>query len=102
MAYTAVALVQQHGGTAAYIHATNALDPKYAAALGVNIQQLLLSQPDTGTQGYTIAEQLVHSGALHILVVHSVAALVPRATITGTLGHAHVGLQARLMSQALH
>ena len=77
------------------------MDPKYAAALGVNIDELLLSQPDTGEQGLEIADELVASGAIDILVVDSVAALVPRAEIEGDMGDAHVGLQARLMSQAL-
>lgn len=101
VALHAVAMVQQHGGTAAYIDAENAMDPKYAAALGVNIDELLLSQPDTGEQGLEIADELVASGAIDILVVDSVAALVPRAEIEGDMGDAHVGLQARLMSQAL-
>ncbi len=97
----AVAEVQKQGGTAAYIDAENAMDPKYATALGVNIDDLLLSQPDTGEQGLEIADALVSSGAVDILVVDSVAALVPRAEIEGEMGDAHVGLQARLMSQAL-
>ena len=101
VALHAVAEVQKNGGTAAYIDAENALDPKYATALGVNIDDLLLSQPDTGEQGLEIADALVSSGAIDILVVDSVAALVPRAEIDGEMGDAHVGLQARLMSQAL-
>ena len=101
LALHAVAEVQKHGGTAAYIDAENALDPEYAQNLGVNIDQLLLSQPDTGEQGLQICEDLVSSGAVDLVVVDSVAALVPRAEIEGEMGDSHVGLQARLMSQAL-
>ncbi|KRN89057.1 recombinase RecA [Ligilactobacillus ceti] len=101
VALHAVAEVQKRGGTAAYIDAENALDPAYATALGVNIDDLLLSQPDTGEQGLEIADALVSSGAIDIVVIDSVAALVPRAEIEGEMGDAHVGLQARLMSQAL-
>ncbi|WP_035191296.1 recombinase RecA [Ligilactobacillus equi] len=101
VALHAVAEVQKAGGTAAYIDAENALDPAYATALGVNIDELLLSQPDTGEQGLEIADALVSSGAVDIVVVDSVAALVPRAEIEGEMGDSHVGLQARLMSQAL-
>lgn len=101
VALHAVAEVQKRGGTAAYIDAENALDPAYATSLGVNIDQLLLSQPDTGEQGLQIADALISSGAVDIVVVDSVAALVPRAEIEGEMGDAHVGLQARLMSQAL-
>ncbi len=101
VALHAVAEVQANGGTAAYIDAENALDPVYATALGVNIDDLLLSQPDTGEQGLEIADALVSSGAVDIVVIDSVAALVPRAEIEGEMGDAHVGLQARLMSQAL-
>jgi len=101
VALHAVAEVQKQGGTAAYIDAENAMDPEYAKALGVNIDDLLLSQPDTGEQGLEIADALVTSGAVDIVVVDSVAALVPRAEIEGEMGDAHVGLQARLMSQAL-
>ncbi|MFT8813118.1 recombinase RecA [Oenococcus sp.] len=101
VALHAVAEIQKKGGTAAYIDAENALDAKYAAALGVNVDDLLLSQPDTGEQGLEIADDLVNSGAIDMLVVDSVAALVPRAEIEGEMGDAHVGLQARLMSQAL-
>lgn len=97
----AVAEVQKQGGIAAFIDAEHALDPKYAAALGVNIDELLLSQPDTGEQALEIADALVSSGAIDIVVVDSVAALVPRAEIEGEMGDSHVGLQARLMSQAL-
>ncbi|KRM59221.1 recombinase RecA [Secundilactobacillus malefermentans] len=101
VALHAVAEVQKQGGTAAYIDAENALDPAYATNLGVNIEDLLLSQPDTGEQGLEIADALVTSGAVDLVVVDSVAALVPRAEIEGEMGDAHVGLQARLMSQAL-
>ncbi|GAJ25960.1 RecA protein [Liquorilactobacillus sucicola DSM 21376 = JCM 15457] len=101
VALHAVAEVQKNGGVAAYIDAENALDPAYATKLGVNIDDLLLSQPDTGEQGLEIADALVSSGAIDIVVVDSVAALVPRAEIEGEMGDAHVGLQARLMSQAL-
>ncbi|GLB46672.1 protein RecA [Philodulcilactobacillus myokoensis] len=101
LALHAVAEVQKQGGTAAYIDAENALDPEYASHLGVNIDDLLLSQPDTGEQGLQIADALVSSGAIDLVVVDSVAALVPRAEIEGEMGDSHVGLQARLMSQAL-
>jgi len=101
IALHAVAEVQKAGGTAAYIDAENALDVKYAEALGVKKDELLLSQPDTGEQGLEIADALVQSGAVDIVVIDSVAALVPRAEIEGEMGDSHVGLQARLMSQAL-
>ncbi|MEJ6348197.1 recombinase RecA [Holzapfeliella sp. He02] len=101
VALHAVAEVQRNGGTAAYIDAENAMDPAYATNLGVDIDELLLSQPDTGEQGLEIADALVSSGAVDIVVVDSVAALVPRAEIDGEMGDSHVGLQARLMSQAL-
>ena len=101
VALHAVAEVQKQGGTAAFIDAEHALDPQYAEKLGVNIDELLLSQPDTGEQGLEIADALVSSGAVDIVVIDSVAALVPRAEIDGDMGDAHVGLQARLMSQAL-
>ncbi|WP_047151840.1 recombinase RecA [Aneurinibacillus tyrosinisolvens] len=101
VALHAIAEVQKTGGTAAFIDAEHALDPVYARKLGVNIDELLLSQPDTGEQALEIAEALVRSGAVDILVVDSVAALVPRAEIEGDMGQSHVGLQARLMSQAL-
>ncbi|MFC0234019.1 recombinase RecA [Vagococcus entomophilus] len=101
VALHAIAEVQKNGGTAAFIDAEHALDPAYAQKLGVNIDELLLSQPDTGEQGLEIADALVSSGAIDIVVVDSVAALVPRAEIDGEMGDAHVGLQARLMSQAL-
>ncbi len=97
----AIAEVQKAGGTAAFIDAEHALDPSYAAKLGVDTDELLISQPDTGEQALEIAEALVRSGAIDILVVDSVAALVPRAEIEGEMGDSHVGLQARLMSQAL-
>lgn len=101
LALHAVAEVQKHGGTAAYIDAENALDPEYAKNLGVNINDLLLSQPDTGEQGLQICDALVSSGAVDLVVVDSVAALVPQAEIEGEMGDSHVSLQARLMSQAL-
>lgn len=97
----AIAEAQKSGGTAAFIDAEHALDPIYAKNLGVNIDELLLSQPDTGEQGLEIAEALVRSGAVDIIVIDSVAALVPQAEIAGEMGDSHVGLQARLMSQAL-
>ncbi|TSB46473.1 recombinase RecA [Alkalicoccobacillus porphyridii] len=97
----AIAEVQANGGTAAFIDAEHALDPIYAQKLGVNVEELLLSQPDTGEQALEIAEALVRSGAVDIIVVDSVAALVPKAEIEGDMGDSHVGLQARLMSQAL-
>jgi recombination protein RecA len=96
-----VAEAQKRGGFAAFIDAEHALDPQYAANLGVNIDELLVSQPDTGEQALEIAESLVRSGAIDVIVIDSVAALVPRAEIEGEMGDAHVGLQARLMSQAL-
>lgn len=96
-----VAEAQKLGGAAAYIDAEHALDPGYASKLGVDIDNLVVSQPDTGEQGLEIAEALVRSGAIDVLVVDSVAALVPRAEIEGEMGDSHVGLQARLMSQAL-
>ncbi|KKB38906.1 recombinase RecA [Bacillus thermotolerans] len=101
VALHAIAEVQANGGQAAFIDAEHALDPDYAQKLGVNIDELLLSQPDTGEQALEIAEALVRSGAIDILVIDSVAALVPKAEIEGEMGDAHVGLQARLMSQAL-
>ncbi|MBT2573288.1 recombinase RecA [Bacillus sp. ISL-51] len=101
VALHAIAEVQEKGGQAAFIDAEHALDPVYAQKLGVNIEELLLSQPDTGEQALEIAEALVRSGAVDIVVVDSVAALVPKAEIEGDMGDSHVGLQARLMSQAL-
>jgi len=97
----AIAEVQRSGGTAAFIDAEHALDPAYARNLGVNIDELLLSQPDTGEQALEIAEALVRSGAVDIIVIDSVAALVPKAEIEGDMGDSFVGLQARLMSQAM-
>ncbi|WP_078595661.1 recombinase RecA [Evansella clarkii] len=101
VALHAIAEVQRNGGQAAFVDAEHALDPVYAQKLGVNIDELLLSQPDTGEQALEIAEALVRSGAVDIIVVDSVAALVPKAEIEGEMGDSHVGLQARLMSQAL-
>lgn len=101
VALHAIAEVQATGGQAAFIDAEHALDPIYAQKLGVNIDELLLSQPDTGEQALEIAEALVRSGAIDIIVIDSVAALVPKAEIEGDMGDSHVGLQARLMSQAL-
>ncbi|MCC7543629.1 recombinase RecA [bacterium] len=101
LALHAVAEVQKSGGLAAFVDAEHALDPEYAAKIGVNLDDLLISQPDTGEQALEITETLVRSAAVDIVVVDSVAALVPRAEIEGEMGDAHVGLQARLMSQAL-
>ena len=101
LAHHAVAQTQKEGGIAAFIDAEHALDPAYAAALGVNIDELLLSQPDSGEQGLEIAGKLIDSGAVDLVVVDSVAALVPRAEIDGDIGDSHVGLQARMMSQAM-
>ncbi|HHX76778.1 MAG TPA: recombinase RecA, partial [Firmicutes bacterium] len=96
-----IAEAQKRGGYAAFIDAEHALEPVYAEKLGVNINELLVSQPDTGEQGLEIAEYLVRSGAIDVIVIDSVAALVPKAEIEGEMGDSHVGLQARLMSQAL-
>ncbi|WP_173916443.1 recombinase RecA [Halobacillus sp. Marseille-Q1614] len=101
VALHAIAEAQRQGGQAAFIDAEHALDPVYARALGVDIEELLLSQPDTGEQALEIAEALVRSGAVDMVVIDSVAALVPKAEIEGEMGDSHVGLQARLMSQAL-
>ena len=101
VALHAISEVQRKGGQAAFIDAEHALDPVYASKLGINIDELLLSQPDTGEQALEIAEALVRSGAVDIIVIDSVAALVPKAEIEGEMGDSHVGLQARLMSQAL-
>ena len=101
IALQAVAEVQKLGGRAAFIDAEHALDPVYSKQLGVNIDELLLSQPDTGEQALEICEALVRSGAVSVVVIDSVAALVPQAEIEGEMGDSHVGLQARLMSQAL-
>src|SRR5689334_21432576 len=97
----AIAEVQRQGGTAAFIDAEHALDPQYAKRIGVDVENLLLSQPDNGEQALEITETLVRSNAVDIIVVDSVAALVPRAEIEGDMGDSHMGLQARLMSQAL-
>jgi len=96
-----VAEAQKQGGTAAFVDAEHALDPSYAEKLGVNVDELLVSQPDTGEQALEITDMLVRSGAVDVVVVDSVAALTPRAEIEGEMGDSHVGLQARLMSQAL-
>ena len=101
IAISAVAECQKNGGTAAFVDAEHALDPRYAAALGVKVSDLLVSQPDSGEQALEIVDTLVKSGAVDLIVIDSVAALVPRAEIDGEMGDAHVGLQARLMSQAL-
>ncbi len=101
VALHAIAQVQQSGGIAAFIDAEHALDPAYAQNLGVDVDELLVAQPDNGEQALEIADELVRSGAIDILVVDSVAALVPKAEIEGEMGDSHVGLQARLMSQAL-
>ncbi len=101
LGYHIIAEAQREGGVAAFIDAEHALDPNYARALGVNVDELLISQPDSGEQALEIAETLVRSGAVDVIVVDSVAALVPRAELEGDMGDAHVGLQARLMSQAL-
>jgi recombination protein RecA len=101
LALHALAEVQRNGGVAAFVDAEHALDPTYAAALGVDIANLLVSQPDTGESALEIVDQLVRSAAVDIVVIDSVAALVPRAEIEGEMGDVHVGLQARLMSQAL-
>ncbi|HSA16707.1 MAG TPA: recombinase RecA, partial [Spirochaetota bacterium] len=96
-----VAEAQKMGGVAAFVDAEHALDPSYAAKLGVNTDELLVSQPDTGEEALEITEALVRSGAIDVIVIDSVAALVPKAEIDGDMGDSHMGLQARLMSQAL-
>jgi recombination protein RecA len=101
LAMHVVAEAQRNGGTCAYIDAEHAMDPIYARAIGVDVDQLLISQPDTGEQALEIADMLVRSGAIDVIVIDSVAALTPRAEIEGEMGDSHVGLQARLMSQAL-
>jgi recombination protein RecA len=101
LAMHVVAEAQRNGGVCAYIDAEHAMDPVYAGAIGVNVDELLISQPDTGEQALEIADMLIRSGALDVLVIDSVAALVPRAEIEGEMGDSHMGLQARLMSQAL-
>jgi recombination protein RecA len=101
LAMHVVAEAQRNGGVCAYIDAEHAMDPQYAQAIGVNVDDLYISQPDTGEQALEIADMLIRSGALDVVVIDSVAALVPRAEIEGEMGDSHVGLQARLMSQAL-
>jgi recombination protein RecA len=101
LAMHVVGEAQRNGGICAYIDAEHAMDPVYAAAIGVNVDDLLISQPDTGEQALEIADMLIRSGALDVIVIDSVAALTPRAEIEGDMGDTHVGLQARLMSQAL-
>src|SRR5579862_5686120 len=101
LAMHVVAEAQRNGGICAYIDAEHAMDPVYASAIGVNIDDLLISQPDTGEQALEIADMLIRSGDLDVIVIDSVAALTPRAEIEGEMGDSHVGLQARLMSQAL-
>jgi recombination protein RecA len=101
LAMHVVAEAQRNGGVCAYIDAEHAMDPVYASAIGVNVDDLLISQPDTGEQALEIADMLIRSGALDVIAIDSVAALVPRAEIEGEMGDTHVGLQARLMSQAL-
>jgi recombination protein RecA len=101
LAMHVVAEAQRNGGVCAYVDAEHAMDPVYAKAIGVNVDELYISQPDTGEQALEIADMLIRSGALDVIVIDSVAALVPRAEIEGEMGDSHVGLQARLMSQAL-
>ena len=101
LCYHIMAEAQKLGGVAAYVDAEHAFDPEYAASCGLNLDALLISQPDSGEQALEIAETLVRSGALDVVVIDSVAALVPRAEIEGEMGDSHVGLMARLMSQAL-
>src|SRR5438067_4507198 len=101
LAMHVVAEAQRNGGICAYIDAEHAMDPVYARAIGVNVDDLLISQPDTGEQALEITDMLIRSGALDVVVIDSVAALTPRAEIEGEMGDTHVGLQARLMSQAL-
>jgi len=101
LAMHVVAEAQRNGGTCAYVDAEHAMDPAYASAIGVNVDDLYISQPDTGEQALEITDMLIRSGALDVVVIDSVAALVPRAELEGEMGDTHVGLQARLMSQAL-
>lgn len=101
VALHAIANAQKNGGIAAFVDAEHALDPEYARKLGVNIDELLVSQPDTGEQALEIADMLIRSGSIDVIVIDSVAALVPKAELEGDMGDSHVGLQARLMSQAL-
>ncbi|MBT4878554.1 MAG: recombinase RecA, partial [Alphaproteobacteria bacterium] len=101
LALSSLAQAQKKGGTCAFIDAEHALDPVYAEKLGLNIDELIISQPDTGEQSLEIADTLVRSGAIDVVVIDSVAALVPKAELEGDMGDSHMGLQARLMSQAL-
>lgn len=101
LAMHVVAEAQRNGGICAYVDAEHAMDPTYAARIGVDVDELLISQPDTGEQALEITDMLIRSGALDVIVIDSVAALTPRAEIEGEMGDTHVGLQARLMSQAL-
>ncbi len=101
LALHVIAEAQKAGGTCSFVDAEHALDPGYAKKLGVNIDELLIAQPDTGEQALEIADTLVRSGAIDVLVIDSVAALVPKAELEGDMGDSHMGLQARLMSQAL-
>ncbi|MEX2010103.1 MAG: recombinase RecA, partial [Dongiaceae bacterium] len=101
LALQVLAEAQKAGGTCAFVDAEHALDPRYAGKLGVNVEELLISQPDTGEQALEIVDTLVRSGAIDVLVIDSVAALVPRAELEGEMGDSHLGLHARLMSQAL-
>jgi len=101
LALHAIAEAQKAGGLAAFVDAEHALDPVYAKALGVNVDELIISQPDNGEQALEIAEQLIRSGAVDMIVIDSVAALVPKAEIEGEMGDSHMGLQARLMSQKI-
>lgn len=101
LALHAIAEVQKAGGTAAFIDAEHALDPQYAAKLGVDIKSLIISQPDYGEQALEIVDALIHSNAVDIIIIDSVAALTPKAELEGSMGDSHMGLQARLMSQAL-
>src|SRR6476659_5619849 len=101
LAMHVVAEAQRNGGICAYIDAEHAMDPIYARAIGVDIDEMLVSQPDTGEQALEIADMLIRSGAIDVVVIDSVAALTPKAEIAGDMGETHVGLQARLMSQAL-
>ncbi|MGI9571056.1 MAG: recombinase RecA, partial [Desulfobulbia bacterium] len=101
MTLQVIAEAQKKGGTAAFIDAEHALDPQYAERLGVKVDDMIVSQPDTGEQALEVAEMLVRSGAVDVLVIDSVAALTPKAEIEGEMGQSHVGLQARLLSQAM-
>ena len=101
IALQTIASCQSDGGIAAFVDAEHALDPRYAAALGIDLEKLMVSQPDSGEQALEIVEALVRSGGVDLIVVDSVAALVPRAELEGDMGDSHMGLQARLMSQAM-